>query len=97
MILLDRDSIVQHFPPAKLTAARKRRKEKNLTATLPPLTKSLDADVLSELRKIIRTNSMKQSKEFELCDAEQVEKRMRIVLEFCCLKKIDGGPITYRL
>ena len=47
------------FPTVSTNAARARRKNNRILATLPPLTKTLDKEVLDEMRKIIHRYVMR--------------------------------------
>ena len=76
MILLDTAKPVPiSSSSSRLNLARKRRKEMSNSSKLPPLNKSLEKDVLEELRKVIRTNSLKKSMEFNLIDSKLIEQQ----------------------
>ena len=53
LVVEDTDSPMTSFPTISANAARARRKNNRILATLPPLTKTLDKEVLDEMRKII--------------------------------------------
>ena len=53
LVVEDTDSPMTSFPTVSANAARARRKNNRILATLPPLTKTLDKEVLDEMRKII--------------------------------------------
>ena len=53
LVVEDTESPITSFPTISANAARARRKNNRILATLPPLAKTLDKDVLDEMRKII--------------------------------------------
>ena len=53
LVVEDTESPMTSFPTVSANAARARRKNNRILATLPPLTKTLDKEVLDEMRKII--------------------------------------------
>ena len=53
LVIEDTESPMTSFPTVSTNAARARRKNNRILATLPPLTKTLDKEVLDEMRKII--------------------------------------------
>ena len=55
-------------------ARARRRAQRTLTASLPPLTRTLENTELNELRSVVRSQSLKRSAEFELCNESELKK-----------------------
>ena len=59
-------------------ARARRRAQRTLTASLPPLTRTFENTELNELRSVVRSQSLKRSAEFELCNESELKKFERV-------------------
>ena len=59
-------------------ARARRRAQRTLTASLPPLSRTLENSELSELRSVIRSQSLKRSTEFQLCNEADLKQYERV-------------------